>query len=60
MAKHADAELDVMITDTVPPPDISKIGIFRAPMAKHAKKVGQYYAVSFQNILELCLLLGDH
>ena len=37
MAKHADAELMLMLESTAPPVDISRIGIFRAPVAKHEK-----------------------
>ncbi|CAK9064757.1 unnamed protein product, partial [Durusdinium trenchii] len=35
-----DAELDVLLEESVPPADLSRIGIFRAPMAAHAKKAG--------------------
>ena len=39
-AKHADAELMVMLETSVPPADISRIGIFRTPVAKHGKQAG--------------------
>ena len=38
MAKHADAELMLMLESTAPPVDIHRIGIFRAPVAKHEKE----------------------
>ena len=41
LAKHADAELLLLLAEGAPPPDLSRIGIFRAAAAKHAKKVGQ-------------------
>ena len=41
MCRHADAEMDVLLSETVPPADLSRIGIFRAPMSKHAKQARQ-------------------
>lgn len=40
MRRHADAELDLLFSETVPPIDLSRIGIFRAPMGKFEKKAG--------------------
>ena len=37
-SKHGDAELLTMLEETVAPPDISRIGIFRGAIAKHAKE----------------------
>ena len=40
MCRHADAEIEVLLAESVPPVDCSRIGVFRAPMAKHAKEAG--------------------
>ena len=38
LAKYADTELEMLIEKTVPPVDISRVMIFRAPCAKHEKQ----------------------
>ena len=38
LCKHADAELQLLLTESVPPVDINRIGIFRAVASKHAKE----------------------
>lgn len=40
MAKHGDVELTSLLEDSAPPPDISRVSIFRTAMAKHGKQVG--------------------
>lgn len=42
MCRHADAELDLLLTEAVPPVDLSRVGVFRAPMSKHAKQAGGF------------------
>ena len=55
MRRHADAELDILFSETVPPIDLNRIGIFRAPMSKYEKKAQHpmcfehcAYIISFQ------------
>ena len=38
LARHADAELDGLVERTVPPCDISRVGVFRAVMTKHVEQ----------------------
>ena len=38
MRRHCDAELDALLSDTVPPIDLSKISAFRLPMSKYARQ----------------------
>ena len=40
MAKHGDVELTSLLEDSAPPPDISRVSIFRTAIAKHEKQVG--------------------
>ncbi len=40
--RHADPDLQTMMEQGVPPVDLSKISIFRGPMAKFQKKVVAY------------------
>ncbi|CAK9054175.1 unnamed protein product, partial [Durusdinium trenchii] len=54
LLKHADAEIDVLLEESVPPADISRVGIFRAPVAKHMKKAR--FDLSLQYVLcDRCL-----
>lgn len=39
-AKHADAEIQLLLSESAPPADMDRIGVFRAHASKHAKKVG--------------------
>ena len=40
MAKHGDVELNGLLEDSAPPPDISRVSIFRSAIAKHEKQAG--------------------
>ena len=39
-AKHMDSDALVLLSESVPPADLSRVGIFRACVAKFQKKVG--------------------
>ena len=38
MLRHCDCEMDALLVESVPPIDLQNISVFRAALAKHARK----------------------
>lgn len=43
MLKHCDNDLGAVLLDSAPPPDLMKVGVFRAAISKFERKARRMY-----------------